>query len=507
MPSSASAAALYLRSSKDRTDISPATQRRALEDLASSRSLAVTKIYEDAVESGSTEDRPAFSELWRDIRNPGRGWSFLLVYDTSRIARRRYIAQALKHEAKKRGITILYANRPADLDPVSELLLESVFEAMDEVHSITSRQKGLAGMAENVRRGWRAGGRAPLGYRLTMIPTGAIREGKPVTKSKLEPGDSAPAMREYLRARAHGMPRTVAARRCGLRCPSSTLVHLEWNALTYAGHTVWNVNRPHGAGTKRRPRSEWLVNRGTHQALISDREAEAIIAQLETSSIGQALRVAKAAQSSFLLSGLMFSPDGRMWVGAGDCYRLRRRAGLPGRKVRAELVDVAITGQIRALLSSDRYLEQLLEHTRKYVATAAPGADLEIRISRLERERQKAAEHALIAEHGEVYVSLVEQRGRQIDALRRELDAVQAEAAAGEQIRSLTLPQLRELVTVQEPAKAIRTLVERVMLGTSLHCQVRVRACPAPRRWLSVASPADADSWPPELTLPIAIGS
>jgi hypothetical protein len=52
-------------------------------------------------------------------------------------------------------VTILYAKLPADLDPVAEVL-ESVFEAIDKVHSLLSREQGLAGMAENVRRGFLA---------------------------------------------------------------------------------------------------------------------------------------------------------------------------------------------------------------------------------------------------------------------------------------------------------------------------------------------------------------
>ena len=106
---------MYLRSSKDRSDVSLAAQRHELEKLATSRSLTVVKAYEDAVESGSTDQRPGFIELVRALKNSSRGWDYLLVYDTSRIARRRYIAQAIKHEAKKRGVTILYARMPADL--------------------------------------------------------------------------------------------------------------------------------------------------------------------------------------------------------------------------------------------------------------------------------------------------------------------------------------------------------------------------------------------------------
>ena len=71
---------------------------------------------------------------------------------------------------------VIYRNVP-DADPVTEMLLKSILQAMDEWHSLTSRQKGLAGMAENVRQGWRAGGKAPRGYRLEYQATGTIRDG------------------------------------------------------------------------------------------------------------------------------------------------------------------------------------------------------------------------------------------------------------------------------------------------------------------------------------------
>lgn len=46
-------------------------------------------------------------------------------------------------------------------------------------------------MAENVRQGFRAGGRAPRGYKLVSIDTGAVRDGLPVTKTKRETDDDA----------------------------------------------------------------------------------------------------------------------------------------------------------------------------------------------------------------------------------------------------------------------------------------------------------------------------
>lgn len=181
-------AVLYLRSSKDRSDVSIDAQRRELQSLAQARDIIIVGEYSDAVESGKDDDRPGFQSMLRDLRAEGRTWNHVLVLDTARIARRRVLAIIFEeHECKRRGVRIIYKSLP-DSDPVTEMLLKSILQAMDEWHSLTSKVKGLAGMAENVRQGYRAGGRAPRGYRLQSIETGAIRDGAPVTKTKLVPG-------------------------------------------------------------------------------------------------------------------------------------------------------------------------------------------------------------------------------------------------------------------------------------------------------------------------------
>lgn len=493
MPSN-DAAALYLRSSKDRADISPAAQRRALEELAASRSLSITQTFEDAVESGSSEDRPGFQALVRAVKDPARRWSQLLVYDTSRIARRRYIAQAFKHELKKRGIAILYATRPADLDPMSEVVLDSMLEAMDEVHSIMSREKGLAGMAENVRQGWRAGGRAPFGYRLVQHATGAIREGKPVTKSRLEPSEFAHQVSGYLKGRASGVPRVAAVRVSGLSLNPSSLIGMEWNALTYAGHTVWNIHRETGAGTKRRPRTEWHIHKNTHPALVTEREAETILSQLESSNVSASIRRARAASSTFLLSGLLYSTDGRTWAGHGKHYRLRKTDCLSGRIVPAELIDQAVIETLHGFRTSDRHLAWLLDIAHRDQHQALPGDDIRRQIRKLERERQRAVEAAISSEAGAIYAQVAEQRGRQIEALRRELEAIEREAASGASLRSIGFDELRQVIEGQDPVKIVRTIVERVVLEPSLECQVRLRQTSYNALWRPVASPGGAEA-------------
>jgi hypothetical protein len=132
------------------------------------------------------------------VHAPGRAWNHILALDTARVARRQALAILFEeHECRRRGVRILYKSLP-EADPITVMLLKSILQTMDEWHSLTSRAKGLAGMAENVRQGWRAGGRAPRGYRLQHEETGAIRDGQPVTKSKLVPGDDALLVCAYL---------------------------------------------------------------------------------------------------------------------------------------------------------------------------------------------------------------------------------------------------------------------------------------------------------------------
>lgn len=487
-------AVLYLRSSKDRSDVSPAAQRHALEQLATSRSLSIVRTFEDPA-IGSADHRPAFDELVLAIKDPARTWSHLLVYDSSRIIRGRYFAVVFKHDLKKRGITLHYATRPADLDPISALVLDAVLEAMDEVHSIMSRQKGLAGMAENVRQGFRAGGRAPLGYRLVQVPTGAIREGKPVTKSRLETGEHAIAVRAYLRGRARGVPRSTAISMSGLRRSPETMIGVEWNALAYAGHTVWNRHMSSGAGTKRRPRSEWQINRNTHEPLISELEAETILSRLEANDTATAIREARSASSRFLLSGLLFSTDGRAWLGHGNHYRLRRARSRIGRIVPAQLVDEAVTRTLQEFCESDQYVAWLHQLTRKATpASAAAGLLAEIR--KLERERDRAAAAAIREETGEVYTQLVQQRSRQIAALRQEIEAASREERVEDGLRGLSAEQVRALVSAQDPVKSVKTLVHRVMLDPDLACQIRLRDPAYNATWRSMASPGGSAAQP-----------
>ncbi len=292
------------------------------------------------------------------------------MVDTSRLARNQYVAHSFMHECRKRGIEVVFAKTP-ELDGITGIILPAVLHAMDQVHSFMSREKGLAGMAENVRQGFRAGGRAPFGYQLEYIPTGAIREGEPVTKSKLVTDDNAPKIATYLKGRAQGLTGTHLAEKLGLDMARTSLNGIEWNALTYAGHTVWNVHNEktdngYKGGVKRRPRSEWLMQRDTHQALISDAEAEAILQKLESGRIKT-----YRTRATHLLTGILSTADGSALHGDGEYYRLGKKS------VKAARVDGAVLRQVADDLRSDAFVGALVKSAHKAASLTDDGSELE----------------------------------------------------------------------------------------------------------------------------------
>ena len=463
-----------------------------MKKLAKAKGLIIVHEYVDVVESAKTEFRPAFQNLIRDIKLAGRPWDTLLALDTSRLSRRRYVAHMFKHDAQKNGVRILYAKMP-EVDPITNVILESVMEALDEYHSLISREKGLAGMAENVRQGFRAGGRAPKGYELEYIDTGAKRDGQAVTKSRLRPSTDAVWVGEYLRRRANGESRSIVRRKMRLSAPLTSLISIEWNALTYAGHTVWNVNaeRVGGAylgGKKRRPRNEWQITRDTHPALIDDKQANYLLDCLETSIVGQAVAKAKAAGSPYLLTPLLETPEGAPWKGERhQYYRLKRSGGKRGAMVPVDHLQDAVLDQVMSDVQSPEFIRELAKEARRIAKRQDPSQALRRQLAELDRKIQRAGELALMLEDPTAMLEKVEELQRKRLLVTEEIADLDQDAAARAALANITEDQVAAIVRESADPKAIlKTVVGRITLDPdTMACQIHYQL----PRWLSVASP------------------
>lgn len=504
-------AALYLRSSKDRADISIDAQRRALHEMAVARGLVVVDEFADAVESGKDEDRPAFQRLIAALKSQGRGWDHILVLDTSRLARRRLIAMMFEADCQKRAVRIIYKSLP-ESDPATDMVLRSVLQAFDEYHSLISRAKGLAGMAENVRQGWRAGGRAPRGYRLKYQPTGAVRDGAPVLKSTLEVDpETAPLVRAYLELRSRNIARGPAVAQLGLPWPASSTQSMDWQALTYAGHTVWGMHaeRQGGAsagGEKRRPRSQWQVQRNTHEALITDAQADAILRQMEDGQAGRRLRA-----SPLLLTGLLVTPAGVGWQSDGCGHY---RAG-KGRKVAAHRVERAVLGQLAQDLAADATVQLLQSHMAALASGGEPVdgrqlAGMEKRAATLAAQIARTVDIAAQMADPAPVLRRVADLEHQRAQLLADIDNIRERKAMASGAAMITADQVRALLArlqehIAEAAAdseqrgdarmALREVLERVELDDKEKTPV-LKLHYAVRTGVNLASPRDSDQSP-----------
>lgn len=455
-------AALYLRSSKDRSDVSIDAQRRELRSLAKNRGLLIVKEYADVVESGKDDDRPGFQRMLVDMRSASREWDTVLMLDTSRLARRRHISILFEEvEAKKHGVSVVYKSLP-ESDPITEMLLKSLLQAMDEWHSMISKKKGMAGMAENVLKGYRAGGRPPKGYKLRHIETGAVRDGEPVLKSKLEPDVTASIVSRYLKGRAAGQSRHELIRLLDLEIPETTLISMEWNALTYAGHTVWNVHNEFSRGKgysgkqKRRDRSEWVIQKNTHHPLITEAEAEAIIERLEKSSRSGP----RKTPSTYLLSGLLKTPAGEQWQGDGaKYYRVN------GRRARKDIVEQAVIGQIAADLRSKDFIGRLTSETKLRYAMQSKDPAVALRKELIALNGKISRQMDLAGDLADPAPALrkIDELERQRKSLVSEVDRIEREYAAQAALSKINDEQV---------ALLLNEVIERLE-GTQDHVQTK----------------------------------
>lgn len=438
-------AAIYLRSSKDRSDVSIAAQRRDLHQLATERDLLIVDEFVDAVESGKTENRPGFQSLVDALKSTDRSWSSLIMLDTSRLSRRQFISNIFEHEAEKQGVALIYKSLP-DADPISSMMLKAILQAMDQWHSMVSKQKGLAGMEENVRQGYRAGGKAPRGYRLHYIETGTIRDGKAVKKSRLIPNDDADKVAKLLKLRAKGVARSTAHRQLGITWSVNTTIGMEWNALTYAGHTVWNVmaERRDGkaiGGKRRKPISEWKITENTHTALITQQEADTILYRLHTRTPGSA----KLTSANYLLTGLLYDTTGQRLHGdSHKFYRMGKK-----RRFNCKKIDNAVLNKVQTDLKSPKIInkltKQIKEQSKNITTKKRAVTNLNKKVAAISKKIDKTIDLISLAHDPKPYMHHVEQLDQQRQQIQKQIDDTNNDISMTSSMQHITEGDIRIL--------------------------------------------------------------
>lgn len=159
--------AAYIRvSTAEQAELSPDSQLKMIMDYAKHNNIILSNdhIYSDEGISGrNAEKRPAFQKMISMAKQKPRPFDVILVWKFSRFARNREDSIVYKSMLRKQcGIDVISISEPMGEDNTA-VLMEALFEAMDEYYSLNLAQEVKRGMHEKISRGGIIG-KPPLGY-------------------------------------------------------------------------------------------------------------------------------------------------------------------------------------------------------------------------------------------------------------------------------------------------------------------------------------------------------
>lgn len=161
--------AAYIRvSTEDQIEFSPDSQRKKIQEYASSHDIFLPEsfIFIDEGMSGRiAEKRPAFMQMIQTAKEKPKPFDIILLWKFSRFARNRRDSILYKSMLRKDcGIDVISITEQLSDDPTS-ILIEALLEAMDEYYSINLAQEVRRGMNEKFSRGGVVSA-PPFGYQM-----------------------------------------------------------------------------------------------------------------------------------------------------------------------------------------------------------------------------------------------------------------------------------------------------------------------------------------------------
>lgn len=159
--------AIYIRVSTDeQTEYSPDSQLKLCLKYARENNIEVSdeQIYRENGISGTNIDkRIAFKEMIANAKTKPKPFDVILIYSFSRFARNREDAIFYKSLLRKKlGIEVISITQPLT-DSKESILLEALYEAMDEYYSLDLAENSIRGKLEKISRGEHLGN-PPYGY-------------------------------------------------------------------------------------------------------------------------------------------------------------------------------------------------------------------------------------------------------------------------------------------------------------------------------------------------------
>ena len=314
-------AAIYARYSSDKqSGESIKTQVDKCREYCDREGIVVVQEFIDEAKSGTTEDGRV--EYARMLAMASKGmFDTIIAYKYDRIGRSFVDTVRSIYELEHyHGIKVFSATEPND--PLVRNILLSVAE--DFSRQLAARMYDT--MTSNAGQGFHCGGTAPYGYVGIESPdaTGRTdRKGQPIKHVVFDPDPiQAVIVQRIFRDYAEGISMKKVAHALnddGIVSPGggtwdlSAVRYILYNEA-YRGWRIWNktkkVRKPDGKKTYRhRPRSEWVIVKDAHPAIIDDELWDATDTMLKRMKRHRAHKSKKGGErtafSEYLLTGVV----------------------------------------------------------------------------------------------------------------------------------------------------------------------------------------------------------
>ena len=159
--------ACYIRvSTDDQVEYSPTSQLKLILKYALEHQIIINKehiFHDDGISGTQATKRDGFKEMISVSKSKTKPFEVILVYDFSRFARNKDESVMFKTLLRKKlGIDVVSITQPLS-DGKERVILESMYEGMDEYYSLNLSENVKRGKREKAERG-EHNGNPPFGY-------------------------------------------------------------------------------------------------------------------------------------------------------------------------------------------------------------------------------------------------------------------------------------------------------------------------------------------------------
>lgn len=137
-------------------------QLRAIQKYARDNNLLLVGKYIDMAKSAKNDDRPEFQNMILDSRS--NNFDVIIVHKLDRFARNRYDSVRYRHELKRKNVKLLSVLENYDSETPEGVLMESLYEGMNEYYIKNLSREIMKGLTENAYKAKFNGGIPPLGF-------------------------------------------------------------------------------------------------------------------------------------------------------------------------------------------------------------------------------------------------------------------------------------------------------------------------------------------------------